>query len=86
MPFVSDSALVDTLPAEAIATLLESPAPARARRCSSSSCARWAARCAASEPGHGAAAGIDAQFVLFAGGLAFDADMARDGARATRAA
>ena len=60
-----------------------SPSPARApaRRWRSSSCARSAARWPARRPATARSAAIDAQFVLFTGGMALDAG---HGARSCR--
>jgi FAD/FMN-containing dehydrogenase len=76
MPFLSDSALVEELTPAAIRALLDVAGPGSGsplfmvelRQCGGA-LRRW-------EPTHGVAAGIDAEFVLFAGSLVFDAEMA----------
>ena len=75
MPFISDTALIETLPAEAIDMLLEFAGPGSGSPLMGVELRQLGGALRRIAPGHGAAAMIDAQFVLFAGSLAMDADM-----------
>jgi hypothetical protein len=76
MPFLSDTALIEDMTPSAIKTLIELAGPGSGsplflvelRQCGGA-LRRW-------QPSHGVAAGIDGEFVLFAGSLVFDAEMA----------
>jgi len=75
MPGVSDTALLDTLGADAIDMLLEFAGPGSGSPLMMVELRQLGGALRRIAPGHGAAALIDAQFVLFAGSLAIDADM-----------
>jgi FAD/FMN-containing dehydrogenase len=75
MPFVSDTALIDALGPEAIATILEFAGPGSGSPLLTVELRQLGGALRRPAPHHGAAAMIDAQFVLFAGSLAMDADM-----------
>ena len=75
MPYVSESALVESLPAEAIAALLEHAGPGSGSPLAGVELRQVGGALRRATPGHGAVAGIDADFVLFIAGLAIDADM-----------
>ena len=76
MPSVSRSALVQELPAEAVAALLAHAGPGSGSPLACVELRQVGGALARATPGHGAVAGVDAQFVLFVGALALDADMA----------
>ena len=85
MPYAGDTALLEDAPGRGGRGAAADGRPeARARRWRSSSCASSAARWPAATPGHGAVAGIDAEFVLFLCGMALDADMGAVHARPHR--
>ena len=75
MPFVSDTALIDALGAEAIAMVLEFAGPGSGSPLLSVELRQLGGALRRPATHHGAAAMIDAQFVLFAGSLAMDPDM-----------
>ena len=75
MPGVSDSKLIDTLPAEAIDMVLEFAGPGSGSPLMMVELRQLGGALRRIEPGSGAAAIIDAQFVLFAASMAMDADM-----------
>jgi hypothetical protein len=75
MPYVSRSALVTQLPAEAIETLLEHAGPGSGSPLAGIELRQVGGALRRPAPGHGATASIDADFVLFIAGLALDADM-----------
>jgi hypothetical protein len=75
-PFVSDTALLDELPSAAIDELLALAGPGSGSPLMMVELRQVGGALRRPAPGHGAAAGINGDFVLFAGSLAFDADMA----------
>ena len=64
------------LPAEAIAALLAHAGPGSGSPLACVELRQVGGALRRAAPGHGAVAGMDAQFVLFVGALALDADMA----------
>ncbi len=76
MPSVGDTALIESLPAEAIDALLAVAGPGSDAPLEMVELRQVGGALRRVTPGHGAAAGIDANFVLFAGGLALSPEMA----------
>src|SRR3954453_11681089 len=74
-PYVSASALVDALPEAAIDALMEVAGPGSGSALEIVELRQFGGALMRKLPGHGAVAGIDGQFVLFALGLVFDAEM-----------
>src|SRR4051794_24980951 len=75
MPFTSDSALVEELPPAAIEALVELAGPGSDSPLLMVELRQVGGALGRVTPGHGALAKLDAQFVLFMGGLAIDADV-----------
>ncbi|HEX6021015.1 MAG TPA: FAD-binding oxidoreductase [Solirubrobacter sp.] len=75
MPFLSDTALLEALDEEAIATFLEFAGPASGSPLMLAELRQLGGALRRPAPHHGAAAMIDAQFLLFAGSIAMDPDM-----------
>lgn len=75
MPYVSASGLVEALPAEAIAALLAVAGPGSGSPLAGVELRQTGGALARVQPGAGALAKLDGQFVLFAAGMALDADM-----------
>jgi FAD/FMN-containing dehydrogenase len=75
-PFVSDTALLDELPSAAIDELLSLVGPGSGSPLFMVELRQVGGALRRRSPGHGVAAGINGDFVLFAGSLAPDADMA----------
>ena len=78
-PFVSDSAMLDALPEEAIDAFLGRSARARGRPCSWPSCGSWAAPSGRDHEGGGALKRLDATFALFGGAVAATPEMGAQG-------
>lgn len=76
MPMTADTALVESLPAEAIAELIALAGPGSGSPLDMVELRQCGGALRRATPGHGAAAGVDAGFVLFMGGLVLDAGMA----------
>jgi FAD/FMN-containing dehydrogenase len=74
-PYVSASALVDALPEAAIDALMEVAGPGSGSALEIVELRQCGGALMRKLPGHGAVAAIDGQFVLFALGLVFDAEM-----------
>jgi hypothetical protein len=75
MPYTSESALVRELPAAAIRALIEHAGPGSGSPLAGVELRQAGGALARATPGHGAVAGVDGQFVLFAAGMALDAGM-----------
>jgi FAD/FMN-containing dehydrogenase len=75
MPFISETALIEELPQAAIDMLIRMAGPKSGSPLAGVELRQIGGSLARREPGHGAAGGIDGQFVLFMGGMALDADM-----------
>ncbi|RKQ87628.1 FAD/FMN-containing dehydrogenase [Solirubrobacter pauli] len=76
MPMTADTALVESLPVEAIAELVTLAGPGSGSPLDVVELRQCGGALRRATPGHGAAAGVDAAFVLFMGGLVLDAEMA----------
>lgn len=76
MPVIADTALVESLPAEAIASLLALAGPGSGSPLDAVELRQAGGALRRTTPGHGAAAGVDASFVLFMGGLVLAPEMA----------
>jgi hypothetical protein len=75
MPGTSESALIEELPRAAIEALLELAGPSSGSPLGMVELRQVGGALGRVTPGHGALAKLDAKFVLFAAGLAIDADM-----------
>jgi FAD/FMN-containing dehydrogenase len=75
MPYTSESALVRELPAAAVKALVELSGPGSGSPLAIVELRQVGGALSRATPGHGAVAGVDGQFVLFALGMALDADM-----------
>lgn len=76
MPFIGDTALVEILPAEAIQALLAVVGPSSGSTLDSVELRQAGGALARVTPDHGAVADVDANFVLFVGGLALSPEQA----------
>jgi FAD/FMN-containing dehydrogenase len=76
MPSVGDTALIETLDANAIEALLAVAGPGTDTPLEVVELRQGGGALRRPTPGHGAVAGLDAAFVLFAGGLALSPEMA----------
>jgi len=76
MPYKGDTALVESLPAEAIDALLAVAGPGSGSPLDLVELRQVGGALARQVPGSGAVTGVKGQFVLFTCGLALDADMA----------
>jgi FAD/FMN-containing dehydrogenase len=76
MPFLSDSALLEALPPAAIEALLALVGAGSGSPLFLTELRQVGGALRRETPGHGVAAGIDAEFVLFAGSLVFAPEMA----------
>ena len=75
MPYVGDTALIDALPSEAIKAFVATTGPGSGSPLMVAELRQCGGALARSAPGHGAAARINGEFVLFLCGVAFDAAM-----------
>ncbi|MDA0166770.1 FAD-binding oxidoreductase [Solirubrobacter ginsenosidimutans] len=75
MPYKGDTALIDSLPEEAVEALLQMAGPKSGSPLTIVELRQLGGALGRREPGHGAVGGIDAEFVLFLCGMALDADM-----------
>jgi FAD/FMN-containing dehydrogenase len=76
MPSVGETALIEALPAEAVRALLAVAGPGSGSPLEVVELRQAGGALRRVQPGHGAAAGVNANFVLFAGALALDPEMA----------
>src|SRR4051812_1645682 len=76
MPYRSDTALIESLPAAGVEALLQMAGPKSGSPLAIVELRQMGGALARRASGHGAVGGIDAQFVLFLCGMALDADMA----------
>ncbi|HWK25935.1 MAG TPA: hypothetical protein VNS09_05190, partial [Solirubrobacter sp.] len=77
VPYASETALIESLPQAAIDRLLALTGPKSGSPLLVVELRQAGGALARREPGHGAVGGIDGQFVLFALGMALDAEMGR---------
>jgi FAD/FMN-containing dehydrogenase len=75
MPYKGDTALIESLPAEAVEALLQMAGPKSGSPLTIVELRQLGGALGRRAPGHGAAHGIDAEFVLFLCGMALDARM-----------
>jgi FAD/FMN-containing dehydrogenase len=89
VPVVSDTTMLDRLPADAIETFVTTAGPGSGSSLLMAELRQMGGAFGRAEEGHGALAKIDAEFVAFAGGMAIDAEstakVARDGAELMKA-
>ncbi|MDA0185417.1 FAD-binding oxidoreductase [Solirubrobacter phytolaccae] len=78
MPVMADTALIATLPAEAIAELIDLAGPGSGSSLDAVELRQCGGALRRATPGHGAAAGVNADFVLFMGGLVLSHEMAAE--------
>lgn len=76
MPMTADTALIEALPTEAVAELIALAGPGSGSPLDMVELRQCGGALRRAMPGHGAAAGVDAGFVLFMGGLVLDPAMA----------
>jgi FAD/FMN-containing dehydrogenase len=76
MPYVSETAILDHLPAPAVETLLQLTGPKSGSPLMMVELRQLGGALARREPGHGAVGGIDGAYVLFLCSVAIDAHMA----------
>lgn len=76
MPMTADTALIEALPTEAVAELIAHAGPGSGSPLDMVELRQCGGVLRRAMPGHGAAAGVDAGFVLFMGGLVLDPAMA----------